>query len=290
MDFEAGGVRLVGEATLSADPSGGTDNDPASTINWGNDDGPFAFDGECDDPRFSGPSAAAQLGLGDLLRDVTDCRDAFAAGTLTLVGEAQPNPGVGIDTLPVLAINFGDDSGTSPQDGECDDPRFGGAGVASMLDDGNRFGDAADCQALYKVGEVVFRDQVSVEALPPKTPVLGDDTGALALNGRCDDPRFEGEGMALPARADHELADATDCLAALGRGDIQLYDPDAPAPLADAIDWSDDSSQFAFNGECDDPRFFGPGTASIQLASDQGRDATDCRQTYEAGTVRYIGG
>jgi hypothetical protein len=291
--FEAGGVSLLGEAALPAALNGGTDNALTRAINWGTDDGPFAFDGECDDPRFSGPSVSTQPGLGDLLRDATDCREAFAAGAVTLVGEAQPNPGRGIDTLPVSEINFGNDSGDYPQDGQCHDPRFGGAGVASMLHEHNRLRDAADCQALYEAGKVVFRDQVSVEELPPlppAAPTFGDDTGALGLNGRCEDPRFEGEGMGLPARVDHELADATDCQTLLANGMIQLYDPQEPLTPVDSINWGDDSSQFAFDSECDDPRFFGLGTANIQLTSDQGRDATDCRQAYESGVVRYIGG
>lgn len=51
-------------------------------------------------------------------------------------------------------INFGDDSGSYPLDGECDDPRFRGAGmaVAASLSSSNRFRDASDCQTLFNAG------------------------------------------------------------------------------------------------------------------------------------------
>jgi len=59
--------------------------------------------------------------------------------------------------VPVPAatgINFGNDSGSYPFDGECDDPRFRGAGmaVAASLSSSNRFRDASDCQTLFNAG------------------------------------------------------------------------------------------------------------------------------------------
>ena len=64
----------------------------------------------------------------------------------------------------------------------------------------------------------------------------------------------------------------------------------APAyePMAAAIgkllsDWSND-------GECDDMRFAGPGmTATPLLQADIMRDATDCRQAYDAGRLTLAG-
>ena len=51
------------------------------------------------------------------------------------------------------------------------------------------------------------------------------------------------------------------------------------------IDFGDDSSQWSKDGECDDPRFEGDGSAAELLDDDISKDATDCRAAYEAGTV-----
>ncbi|MBW8783527.1 MAG: hypothetical protein JF593_02620 [Novosphingobium sp.] len=66
----------------------------------------------------------------------------------------------------------------------------------------------------------------------------------------------------------------------------------APRPLAaQQIDFGDDSSEFARDGECDDMRFSGPGmTATRLLDSDVRHDATDCRSAYEQHRLTYTGG
>jgi hypothetical protein len=61
----------------------------------------------------------------------------------------------------------------------------------------------------------------------------------------------------------------------------------APASAQqDEIDFGDDSSQWANDGECDDPRFEGEGTAATLLDEDRGHDAADCRALFAAGRVR----
>ena len=55
------------------------------------------------------------------------------------------------------APNFGDDSSQWSQDGECDDPRFQGTGMASTLIDADRFSDATDCRDLYNLGRITLR-------------------------------------------------------------------------------------------------------------------------------------
>ena len=46
----------------------------------------------------------------------------------------------------------------------------------------------------------------------------------------------------------------------------------------------------AFDDECDDPRFTGPGAVPDSLGFLVMRDATDCRSLYEAGRIRlWIG-
>ncbi|MDE2597618.1 MAG: hypothetical protein KGL44_12150 [Sphingomonadales bacterium] len=65
-----------------------------------------------------------------------------------------------------------------------------------------------------------------------------------------------------------------------------------PAPVqAQSIDFGDDSSQFAKDGECDDMRFSGAGmTDTLLIDSDIKHDATDCRSAYNAGRLTYGGG
>jgi hypothetical protein len=61
------------------------------------------------------------------------------------------------------------------------------------------------------------------------------------------------------------------------------------APVhAQSIDFGDDSSMWANDGECDDPRFQGSGMAMTLLDSDIRRDATDCRLGVEAGRLRVL--
>ena len=55
------------------------------------------------------------------------------------------------------------------------------------------------------------------------------------------------------------------------------------------IDFGDDTSRWARDRECDDPRFEGSYAGNTLLEEDLGRDATDCRQLYEAGLIRLFG-
>ena len=66
----------------------------------------------------------------------------------------------------------------------------------------------------------------------------------------------------------------------------------APVPaLAQNVDFGDDASRFAKDGECDDMRFSGPGmTDTTLIDSDIRHDATDCRSAYNQGRLTYNGG
>ncbi len=55
-----------------------------------------------------------------------------------------------------------------------------------------------------------------------------------------------------------------------------------------AIDFGDDSSFWANDGECDDPRFAGPGASSYMDENDLYRDATDCQILYDQGLVEFV--
>ena len=58
---------------------------------------------------------------------------------------------------------------------------------------------------------------------------------------------------------------------------------------ASAIDFGDDSSEWANDGECDDPRFVGSNMAEVLLDEDTGKDATDCRAAFEQGLIGLRG-
>lgn len=49
--------------------------------------------------------------------------------------------------------------------------------------------------------------------------------------------------------------------------------------------WGTNESQWANDGDCDDPRFDGPGAHSLLLPEDARRDANDCRALYQAGRI-----
>ena len=116
---------------------------------------------------------------------------------------------------------------------------------------------------------------------------FGDDTGEFAHDGECDDPRFAGDGMGLPeGNSSHRGHDATDCSRLYAAGRIRLFGVD---PDSGNVDFGDDTSNWARDGECDDPRFDGPGMDSNLLASDRGHDAADCRRFYNAGRIRLFG-
>lgn len=52
------------------------------------------------------------------------------------------------------------------------------------------------------------------------------------------------------------------------------------------IDFGDDSGDWANDGECDDPRFIGQGSAMMPSFDHEGRDASDCRVLFGLGEVR----
>jgi hypothetical protein len=49
--------------------------------------------------------------------------------------------------------------------------------------------------------------------------------------------------------------------------------------------WGKNDSPWANDGDCDDPRFDGPGAHTTLLPSDARADANDCRALFNAGRV-----
>lgn len=125
----------------------------AQDINYGNDTAEWANDGECDDRRFFGAAMADQISWEFVGMDATDCRTAFENGTVQLWDMNASRAATQCKT-----INFGNDTGEYPVDGECDDRRFEGPAVARVLNPENVSGDATDCSRLCAFGVVSLRE------------------------------------------------------------------------------------------------------------------------------------
>lgn len=243
--------------------SNSSTNNSIGNVQFGDDASTWSNDGECDDPRFEGDGMAASLVPEDVLHDASDCATLFANGSITLIEPAS------------TIIDFGDDSSAWANDGECDDPRFEGGGVAGTLLDEDLGHDASDCRALFDSGDITLASGLAGSIN------FGDDSSSWANDGECDDPRFEGNGMASIPLTEDEFRDATDCRTLFESGQITLV-----LNYVGDIDFGDNSSSWANDGECDDPRFEGTGMASSPLEEDEFRDATDCRTLFDAGSIQ----
>ena len=111
---------------------------------------------------------------------------------------------------------------------------------------------------------------------------FGDDASPWANDRQCDDPRFAGERVAMSASNEDQLHDATDCRLLYDDGAITLR---APVQADATIELGDDSSLWAHDGQCDDPRFSGVGTASRLFDENFYGDATDCGALAAQGLI-----
>lgn len=125
----------------------------AQDINFGDDSSEWARDGECDDRRFFGPGMALSVTWQYVGQDATDCRSAYDAGRISLWNMRDA-----MAATQCAAIDFGDDSGGFPNDGECDDARFEGLAVAHVLTPDDIRRDASDCSRLCFYGAIALRD------------------------------------------------------------------------------------------------------------------------------------
>jgi hypothetical protein len=128
---------------------------------FGDDNGKYAKDGECDDMRFAGPGMTSTPLLDeDIRHDASDCRAAFDDGRLTFKGDnvSEATLASSVDAAQLNRIQWGDDNGDFANDGECDDKRFEGAGMTSTpLLDSDIKHDASDCRTAYQQGRLALR-------------------------------------------------------------------------------------------------------------------------------------
>ncbi|MCP8882769.1 hypothetical protein NIM87_04605 [Devosia sp. XJ19-1] len=265
----------------------------SAAVDFGDDTSEWANDGECDDPRFTGASMAAELEDVDISHDATDCRTAFEAGNITLAESATTEATPPVAAAPSTEIDFGDDTSNWANDGECDDPRFAGATMAAELEDIDTARDATDCRTAYEAGTITLVGDSDPSTLADID--FGDDTSEWAKDQECDDPRFAGSAMASELEDANIMRDASDCRQAFEDGTISLAQDSPQDPgistvsssvlqaLAARIDFGDDSGGWPNDNECDDPDFVGPGVASDPSDTDRLKDASDCRAAFLAG-------
>ena len=128
---------------------------------------------------------------------------------------------------------------------------------------------------------------------------FGDNDSEYAHDGECDDPRFAGPGMAnSPSYADiaHDAADCSDLYyddLVYFYQDLELFEDETSNNDDDFYDveesdeFGNNTSGYAHDGECDDPRFYGSGMASVLSDNDIANDAADCRQQYIQGNIYW---
>ncbi|TNC48336.1 hypothetical protein FHG66_14550 [Rubellimicrobium rubrum] len=121
----------------------------------------------------------------------------------------------------------------------------------------------------------------------PEAVDFGTDSSEWAMDGECDDRRFAGDGMATSLSWINVGRDATDCRALVGSGGLRLWNwaEALAATQCDAIDFGDDTGEFADDGECDDIRFEGPASASGVSTASVGKDAGDCSRLCAFGVI-----
>lgn len=224
-------------------------------------------------------------------------RSNLLIGLAFVAASSMALPALAQDRSPIASIDFGNDSGAWPRDGECDDPRFIGPGSADLTVVIDVLKDATDCRALYAEEQIWLLAEAPDEITHPKPTLpearvidnidFGDDSSSWANDGECDDRRFFGPGMATLLTYDHVGKDATDCAALYLSGEVRLWNANQArsATQCSAIDFGDDSGPYSRNQVCDDARFEGVGAHPIMDMFDIGDDASDCRAACDAGRV-----
>lgn len=109
---------------------------------------------------------------------------------------------------------------------------------------------------------------------------FGNNSSQYSNDGECDDRRFFGDGMASDLDKDDIRKDAADCKELYRSKLIQVWvqsDAKAATRISN-INFGNNSSEWANDGECDDIRFEGPGAAATTSTSDVGKDKNDCRK------------
>ena len=255
----------------------------AQAPDFGTDTSPWANDGECDDPRFTGPGMAATTVESDHMADATDCRSAFEAGMVQLVQGQAAEPSAATAPAPGTKgaqVTAPATAPIAPQaQGATSTPAPGAAQVTPPA--------TPPAQGTPAPGTKGAQPAAPAQSTAPVQVNFGDDSSQWPNDGECDDRRFVGQGMAASLSWASVGRDASDCRALFETGSIRLWNPleAQAATQCAALDFGDNTSQFANDGECDDPRFEGLGVAGGVNASERGHDAADCSQLCVFGAA-----
>ena len=185
---------------------------------------------------------AASLALGGCSKFTPGSAVAVAPSATPSGFPAQPLAAAPMPAAPAMApmtgagmqtVDFGDDASKYSRDGECDDPRFAGAGMTEtpLLDSDIRH-DATDCRSAFTQNRLTFKGEAGASPTAAGYAnsgvnhiIWGDDAGKYARDGECDDRRFMGAGMTDTPLLDSDIKhDASDCRAAFQQGRLTLRD------------------------------------------------------------------
>ncbi|MGB7240963.1 MAG: hypothetical protein WBC93_02610 [Sulfitobacter sp.] len=123
------------------------------------------------------------------------------------------------------SIAFGDNASEWANDGECDDRRFAGAGMATGLDRDDIGHDATDCRNAFQDGRITVWDFVKARAATQCHAIrFGDDASEWSNDDLCDDFRFDGSASDAVILSEDIGHDATDCRRLCEAGQIALRD------------------------------------------------------------------
>ena len=255
----------------------------AGDVDYGDNSGTYVDDDECDDPRFSGAGVSEAASRANAGKDAHDCRAAVRAGEATYNGELPPLFAGVIDD-----VDYGDNSSSYAEDGECDDARFEGENVSGAASRDHTGKDAHDCRTAVVAGTALYKGE-----LPPlfegvyRGVDFGSNSGSYIDDGECDDRRFRGFGMATPPfSSSEEGADAADCQVLFADGFIRLVsDSERNMTSYRGVSLGSNLGDHALNGVCEDPRFRGPGMGDPNDDANK-RDATDCGLALKEGSIK----
>lgn len=145
--LSAGSLALAPAATVAAQEA----STPQPVLDFGDDSGEWALDGQCDDIRYTGDGMAGIELTDSIGKDASDCSAALKAGTVT------EDP-MHLPPANDAAIKFGDDASEFAQDGECDDIRFAGSTSTATIFIAEDIGhDASDCRSAFEAGMVKWQ-------------------------------------------------------------------------------------------------------------------------------------
>lgn len=190
-------------------------------------------------------------------------------GTVTLQGNFQPDP----NTTQVVAGGRFNAAST-------------GQGCSGYID-----GDRPSVDLNYERGGATFpltiyadstEDLVLVINLPSGRWICNDDFSGTNPAVRIDNPQSGNYNIFVGTFEPGRQANAT-----VGITELDSI-PGAGAAQSGGnanIEWGDNTSRWANDGECDDPRFAGPGAAETLLDEDRFHDANDCRNLYMQGRI-----